>query len=270
MINIQHQNIVKQLQHFISIRQIPNILFHGSSGSGKRTIIHDFINQIYDGDRSKIKTHVMYVNCAHGKGIHFIRYNLKYYAKACMQYGHGEVFKSIVLLNADELTIEAQSALRRCIELFSHSTRFFIVVENKYKLLDPIVSRFSEIYIPDATIGNITYTSLHQNNIIKFCETPNFTDFNCLIPIIEKKVETPTHKWFIVFANQLYSNGRSCIDFLEFFENTLGNTHADVITAKFVYNKVKSEYRNEKMALFYMFDYVFLRKNKDIANLAFI
>ena len=40
--------------------------------------------------------------------------------------------------NADKLTIDAQSALRRCIELFSHNTRFFIVVEDKNKLLRPI------------------------------------------------------------------------------------------------------------------------------------
>ena len=37
-------------------------------------------------------------------------------------------FKTIVMTNADKLTIDAQSALRRCIESFSHTTRFFIIV----------------------------------------------------------------------------------------------------------------------------------------------
>ena len=46
------------------------------------------------------------------------------------------------LKHADKLTIDAQSALRRCIELFSHTTRFFIIVEDKNKLLKPIISRF--------------------------------------------------------------------------------------------------------------------------------
>jgi DNA polymerase III delta prime subunit len=36
------------------------------------------------------------------------------------------------------LTIDAQSALRRCIEQFSFNTRFFIIIENKHKLLKPI------------------------------------------------------------------------------------------------------------------------------------
>jgi hypothetical protein len=266
--NVEHQNVLKQLQYFLSIRKIPNIIFHGSSGSGKRTIVHSFINQIYEGDRAKIKSNVMYVNCAHGKGIRFIRDELKYFAKACMQYGNGDVFKSIVLMNADELTIDAQSALRRCIELFSHNTRFFIIVENKYKLLNPILSRFCEIFIPDATKGNLTFTSLHQHNGL---DTRAISPlFDVLRPYIGTDSEPPDHKWFLELSNNLYEAGCSCIDFLNYLEQVLGNTHPTVITTKFVYNKVKSEYRNESMAMFYMFDFVFLRKNKDIHNLAFM
>ena len=44
--------------------------------------------------------------------------------------------------------MDAQSALRRCIEQFSHNTRFFIIVENIETLLKPILSRFCNIYIP--------------------------------------------------------------------------------------------------------------------------
>jgi hypothetical protein len=267
--DIQHQNVFKQLQYFLSIRKIPNIIFHGSSGSGKRTIVHEFIQKIYECDRAKIKSNVMYVNCAHGKGIRFIRDELKYFAKACMQYGNGDVFKSIVLMNADELTIDAQSALRRCIELFSHNTRFFIIVENKYKLLNPILSRFCEIFIPNPVIENTTFISLHQNNCIK-PPAQLGAHFNVLVPLLENNSESKDHRWFLEYSNTLYENGCSCLDFLNFMEEVLGNTHSTVITSKFVYNKIKSEYRNEKMAMFYMFDFVFLRKNKEIDNLAFM
>ena len=54
-------------------------------------------------------------------------------------------FKSIILLNADSLTLDAQSALRRSIEIYNH-TKFFIVTANKSKIIKPILSRFSEIY----------------------------------------------------------------------------------------------------------------------------
>ena len=76
-------------------------------------------------------------------------------------------FKSIILENADSLTNDAfQSALRRCIELFSHSTRFFIIVEDKYKLLKPILSRFCEIFIQEPLIDD-KRTNLHQYIINK-------------------------------------------------------------------------------------------------------
>ena len=83
------------------------------------------------------------MDCARGKGIKFIRDELKFFAKTNIHYSENKhLFKSIILYNADKLTIDAQSALRRCIELFSHTTRFILVVEDKFKLLNPIISRF--------------------------------------------------------------------------------------------------------------------------------
>ena len=147
-----HQDIKNKLKYFYEIQKIPNIIFNGPSGSGKSTIVEEYISLIYDNDKEKIKNFVMYVNCAHGKGIKFIREELKFFAKTNINSNGGDIFKIIVLFNGDKLTMDAQSALRRCIELFSHNTRFFIVVEDKYKLLKPILSRLCEIYVPEPNI----------------------------------------------------------------------------------------------------------------------
>jgi hypothetical protein len=251
----------------------------------------------------------MFVNCAHGKGIKFIRDELKYFAKANMQCNDNNMFKSIVLMNADELTIDAQSALRRCIELFSHNTRFFIIVENKYKLLNPILSRFCEIYIPDKTTVTPThqlkYTSMHQTGVETSYNMEAFGKANrCKIfdqdlkPImlaflegatieqIFKGDETPLPRsrgaeghplaldWFVSYANQLYESGMSCLDLIKYLEEDLGiETEAKkrmTITLNFCFNKIKGEYRCEKMALFYLFDYLFFRSNKSLKNISFI
>ena len=156
---IIHENIEEKLDYFIKNQKIPNILFHGPSGSGKRTLILKFIDKIYENKEMKQK-YVLFINCAQGKGIKFIREDLKFFAKTNIHSQNGILFKTIILSNADKLTIDAQSALRRCIELFSHSTRFFIIVEDKYKLLNPILSRFSEIYVP-LPILNKKPTNLH-------------------------------------------------------------------------------------------------------------
>lgn len=147
-----HTNIHNKLGVFIRNRKIPNIIFYGPHGSGKTYILNKFIHSIYGGDKTSIKNYVMRANCAHGKGIRFIREELKFFAKTNIDFKEGAIFKSVILTNADKLTIDAQSALRRCIELFSSSTRFFIVVQNKDSLLKPILSRFCDIYIPPPVI----------------------------------------------------------------------------------------------------------------------
>ena len=152
-----HENIHKKLEYFINNKRIPHIIFYGPSGSGKRTILNDFIEKIYKNDKKMIKEYVMYVNCAHGKGIRFIRDELKFFAKINIQNQNGIFFKSIILFNAGNLTTDAQSALRRCIEQFSHTTRFFIIVENTDLLLKPILSRFCNIYIPHPIINEKRY-----------------------------------------------------------------------------------------------------------------
>ena len=158
------KNIINKLDYFYKTNKIPHLIFHGESGSGKRYIVDEFIQKIYNQDRQKIKQNVMIVNCAHGKGIKFIREELKFFAKTNIRSDSGASFKTIVLINADFLTIDAQSALRRCIELFSHTTRFFIIVENKHKLLNPILSRFCELYVPEY-IKNSKIENLHQHFI---------------------------------------------------------------------------------------------------------
>ena len=159
-----HQNIIEKLDFFIKVKKIPNILFHGPSGSGKRTIVYRFIDKIYNNDKLLKQNHIMFVNCAQGKGIKFIREDLKFFAKTHINFKNGNFFKTVILSNADKLTIDAQSALRRCIEQFSHTTRFFIIVEDKYKLLKPILSRFSEIYVP-LPLHNSIPINLHHYNI---------------------------------------------------------------------------------------------------------
>ena len=72
-----HKEILERLKVFIHNKKIPNIIFHGPLGSGKKTLLNEFINIIYENNTDLIKNYMMYVNCAHGKGIKFIREDLK-------------------------------------------------------------------------------------------------------------------------------------------------------------------------------------------------
>ena len=71
-----HKNIYDRLDNFIKINQVPNILLHGPVGSGKRTIIFDFVDKLYKGKNDGL---VLYVECGYGKGIKFIREEVNYF-----------------------------------------------------------------------------------------------------------------------------------------------------------------------------------------------
>jgi hypothetical protein len=260
-----HKNIIDKLDYFYKSNKIPHIIFHGSSGSGKRTLVDQFLNKIYNNEKHKIKSNVMFVNCAHGKGIKFIREELKFFAKTNIQSNNGIIFKSIVLLNADFLTIDAQSALRRCIELFSYNTRFFIIVENKNKLLNPILSRFCEIYVPEH-MENGHVLNLHQKHIKRNYDLKYKTDFIEWIntKINEIDFETASHKEFTELSCEIYENGLSCLDLMEWLNHTDLFNDLEKSSAYMCFDKIKAEFRNEKLLLLYMFDFLFLRSTKDL------
>lgn len=266
-----HQKIYEKLDYFHRSNKIPHLIFHGSSGSGKRTIVDNFLNKIYNNEKAKIKTNVMFVNCAHGKGIKFIREELKFFAKTNIQSNNGVIFKTIVLLNADNLTIDAQSALRRCIELFSYNTRFFIIVENKQKLLNPILSRFCEIYVPEyiehGKIINLHQYSIHRLYSLKY-------DFDCQAWIRGKIESIPisenNHITYTNLATEFYEKGVSCLDLIEWIKQTDTIPELNKTTICMCFDKIKSEFRCEKLLLLYMFDFIFLRSNKDLKNISSI
>lgn len=275
LLNI-HQNIKEKLEYFYSKHKIPNIIFHGPSGSGKRTLVNEFIHKIYDNDKEKIKNFVMHVNCAHGKGIKFIRDELKFFAKTHINSNGGDVFKSVILLNADKLTIDAQSALRRCIELFSHNTRFFIIIEDKYNLLKPILSRFCEIHIPEPEYNNKTI-NLYKYNLN---ETFKMADIKKQrIEKLKKEIEKTFIKNvslndIVTFCNKLYEKGYCALDILEIIENdtlqivkTSNERKYELLLA---FNKIRKEFRNEKLIMLFIFNFLFLSLDVSLENISFM
>jgi len=271
-----HESIKEKLDYYQSRHKIPNIIFHGPSGCGKRTIVHEFIQKIYNNDREKIKDLVMYVNCAHGKGIKFIRDELKFFAKTHINSKDGDVFKSIILLNADKLTMDAQSALRRCIELFSHNTRFFIVVEDKYTLLKPILSRLCEIYVPEPMMnGNMI--NLYKYNLN---ETFNMKDnkINRLEwlkkEIIKYSKQTLEINELIQISTKLYEKGYSGLDILELIEKYKFIESIVTIEKKYelllTFNKVRKEFRNEKLLILFILNFLLLNTELVLENISFM
>ena len=259
-----HPSIYRKLNKFIDTKQIPNIIFHGENGSGKKTILDDFLRKIYN-NIDDYKQYVMSVNCAEGKGIRFIRDELKFFAKTNIHNYNGSLIKSIVLLNADFLTIDAQSALRRCIELFSNFTRFFIVINDKNKLIQPMLSRFSSIYVYRPTIKKKPNTDLHTLNNIKIPNT-HCRRINSAIQDTFAIIDSISTIELLKQVKDLYEKGCSGIDCINYIEKNVPDN-----TIKYdllIYLETLSfEIRNEKLLMFLILKNYKMRNTRYLENI---
>ena len=273
---IIHEGIRSKLEYFYKIHKIPNKFFR-PSGCGKRTIVTEFISTTYNNDKERIKNFVMYVNCAHGKGIKFIREELKFFAKTHINSNGGDIFKSIILLNADKLTMDAQSALRRCIELFSHTTRFFIIVEDKYKLLKPILSRFCEIYVPEPNYNGKTI-NLYKYNLNETFKLDNVKTqrIDWLKKELNKYIKLNTNlkeEKLIQLSLKLYEKGYSGLDIIQLLENT--NNFTSLKNDKryellLAFNKIRKELRNEKILIMFILNFIYISLDYSLENISFM
>lgn len=278
-----HTEIKSQLSQYISTDKVPNLLIYGKYGSGKKTLVKWFTNEIYKNINQNGK--ILFVNCSLGKGIKFIREDLKHFARTTVntdkyvKHNSGDedgnqsetetrnVFKIIILSNADKLTIDAQSALRRCIEIYSFNTRFILIVENKKQIMNPILSRFCEIYIPVPTIKG-QYINLYKKELHN--AFPNIDD-NIFIQKLSNKFYTYIAKFkdFKTFDNNsfftlnnfktksihFYNKGFSGNDLIEaiklrFYTTTCFHSRKKEINFVICFNKIRTELRCEKLLLF--------------------
>jgi hypothetical protein len=155
------------------------------------------------------------------------------------------------------LTIDAQSALRRCIELFSNNTRFFIIVENKHKLLNPILSRFCEIYVPEYTDEKGHIINLHQYHLKKAFSHSEYSAskewLNNILSDISINNEKVNHVYLANLSVQLYENGYSSLDIIEWLRTYKNETEIILF-----FHKIKLEYRCEKLLILFLLDKIFM------------
>jgi len=252
------RHIHEKLDFFCTTNNVPNILFCGPTGSGKSTIIHNFIHQIYNQDAVKIKNYTKYIDCTHSKGIKFIREDLKFFAQS--NFIDENTFKIIILQNADKLTIDAQSALRRYIEIFIKTTRFFIDVVEEFGLIKPILSRFCTLYIPlpvsDKTkkIVNLYKLNMTRNpnsTILTKINATNRDNIRKKIQLLLKKHHSLTNTNVLCMADALYKAGVSSLDVVILIKNgtLMHNNLALQYDILYAFNNLQKEIRCEKLLM---------------------
>jgi len=117
--------------------EMPHLLFSGSAGVGKTTVALCISKQIL-GDRWR--DHTLELNASDERGINMVRERVKRFSRYAAL--DSEIpFKIIILDEADEMTSDAQTALRRIIEDTAKFCRFILIANNISKIISPIQSR---------------------------------------------------------------------------------------------------------------------------------
>ena len=233
----------------------PNIILYGPHNSGKKYILYKFLHNLYKND-DEFNKYTMVINCSFGKGIKYIKNEVKMFSKIIIpKYIQ---FKSIIFINGDKLTDDAQSALRRCIEEYSKSTRFFIVLNKISNLLKPIISRFVKIYIPKNDIYKLENNILELDNYNMNKKTVLKTKLNNLI---SNKDNLEISKIYEVSKN-LYNLGYSSNDIINFI-NESNKRDLYLFKINIIFNIIKNDIMNELLTMNYIL-FLLLRYNKNI------
>lgn len=144
------EHTVKILKKTLESANLPHMLFYGPPGTGKTSTILALAKQLY-GPRL-FKSRVLELNASDERGISIVRQKVKNFARLAVSNASKEdlenypcpPYKLIILDEADSMTNDAQSALRRTIENYSGVTRFCLICNYITRIIDPLSSRCSK------------------------------------------------------------------------------------------------------------------------------
>jgi len=133
---INQKEIVDRLQSFVKAKNVPHCIFAGPPGTGKTTAALCLAKDMYG---KGYREHLMELNASDERGIKIVRETVKTFART---RSIGEIpFKILILDEADNMTSDAQQALRRTMERFTETCRFIMIANYSGKIIEPLQSR---------------------------------------------------------------------------------------------------------------------------------
>lgn len=168
---IGHTEVKEVLAKTIEEGNLQHLLFYGPSGTGKTSTVLALVNELYGPD--KVKSKVLELNASDENGINVVRDKIIMFAKFVVGTSDDKYpspsFKIIILDEADAMTSEAQTALKKVMETTCDITRFVFICNYENRIIDPIKSRcasFKFSPIPEELILKKLRSIANNENIM--------------------------------------------------------------------------------------------------------
>ena len=119
---------------------IPHLLLSGPPGTGKSSVALCIARQLMGEGLRKL---VLELNASDERGIGVVRERIKGFSQIIQATPSGVQFGLVILDESDEMTRDAQTALRRIMETSSRTCRFILICNYQSGIIEPIQSRCS-------------------------------------------------------------------------------------------------------------------------------
>ncbi|RKF65742.1 Replication factor C subunit 2 [Golovinomyces cichoracearum] len=144
------EHTINVLQRNLQSSNLPHMLFYGPPGTGKTSTVLALAKELFGPEL--YRTRVLELNASDERGISIVRSKIKDFARMQLSQASASYralypcppFKIIILDEADSMTQDAQSALRRTMETYSRITRFCLICNYVTRIIDPLASRCSK------------------------------------------------------------------------------------------------------------------------------
>ena len=132
---IGQEQITNRLKKYVNEQSMPNLMFTGPAGVGKTTTALALAKSILG---EYWRQNFLELNASDARGIDTVRNNIKNF---CKLKPVGTPFRIIFLDEVDNMTKDAQHALRREMEMYTKTSSFILSCNYSSKIIDPIQSR---------------------------------------------------------------------------------------------------------------------------------